>query len=152
MRSTEQEPATAARRRWMSALSQAEPAELEQAWRQAGSPEAARWVRPPETGLVMVRGRAGGAGAPFNLGEMTATRCAVQIEGSDVIGYAMTAGRDQRKAELAALLDAVFQAGAEDLAAGVVDTLSHARAERNRAEAAKAAATRVDFFTLVRGD
>ena len=152
MAATEQPPAADARRRWISALAQAEPEELERIVERAGSPQAARWVRAPEFGLVMVRGRAGGAGELFNLGEMTATRCAVQIEGSDAIGYAMVAGRDQRKAELAAILDAVFQSGEEDLAGEAVTTLTQSRAERRADEAAKAAATRVDFFTLVRGD
>jgi alpha-D-ribose 1-methylphosphonate 5-triphosphate synthase subunit PhnG len=149
---TEQAPAVDARRRWISALAQAEPEELERIFELAGSPRAARWVRRPEPGLVMVRGRAGGAGQVFNVGEMTATRCAVQIEGSDAIGYAMVAGRDERKAELAAMLDALFQSGSEELAGEVVATLTQARAERQAGEAAKAAATRVDFFTLVRGD
>ena len=39
-----------------------------------------RVLRGPEAGLVMVRGRTGGGGAPFNLGEMTATRCTVRTE------------------------------------------------------------------------
>ena len=36
-------------------------------------------LRAPETGLVMVRGRIGGTGAPFNVGEMTVTRCSVPV-------------------------------------------------------------------------
>ena len=31
-------------------------------------------LREPENGLVMVRGRVGGDGAPFNLGEATVSR------------------------------------------------------------------------------
>ena len=31
-------------------------------------------LREPENGLVMVRGRTGGDGAPFNLGEATVSR------------------------------------------------------------------------------
>ena len=36
-------------------------------------------LRAAETGLVMLRGRIGGDGDPFNLGEATVTRAAVQI-------------------------------------------------------------------------
>lgn len=102
----------------------------------------------------MVRGKAGGDGTRFNLGEMTATRCACRVEGSEVIGYAITAGRDKRKAELAALVDAVLQSAPDSaaLAAELIEPLRKAQAERRCAEAAKAAATRVDFFTMVRGE
>ena len=65
-------------------------------------------MRGPETGLVMVRGRAGGSGSPFNLGEMTVTRCTVQL-GSGTAGHAYIAGRDERQAELAAVADALLQ-------------------------------------------
>ncbi len=65
-------------------------------------------MRGPEGGLVMVRGRAGGGGAPFNLGEMTVTRCTVRL-GSGLVGHAYVAGREPRRAELAALVDALMQ-------------------------------------------
>ena len=67
-----------------------------------------RVLRGPEAGLVMVRGRAGGGGAPFNLGEMTATRCTVRTE-AGFVGHAYVAGRNERQAELAALADALLQ-------------------------------------------
>ncbi len=69
-----------ARQRWMSVLAKASPADLEARWRSLG--EALSWacLRRPETGMVMVRGRAGGTGQRFNLGEMTVTRCAVALE------------------------------------------------------------------------
>src|SRR5262245_56280426 len=63
------------------------------------------WLRAPESGLAMVRARAGGTGAKFNLGEMTVTRCALRLE-SGAVGVAYIAGRSHRKAELAALADA----------------------------------------------
>ena len=56
----------------------------------------------------MARGRPGGDGAPFNLGEMTVTRCTVRLE-DGTVGHAYVAGRDMRQAELAAVLDAVLQ-------------------------------------------
>ena len=106
-------------------------------------------LRGPEVGLAMVRGRQGGDGAPFNLGEMTVTRCAVSVDGGRV-GHAYVAGRDAAKAELAALLDAALQDPAlrPALLEAVVEPLAAAQAERAARTARKAAATRVDFSTL----
>jgi alpha-D-ribose 1-methylphosphonate 5-triphosphate synthase subunit PhnG len=106
-------------------------------------------LRGPETGLVMARGRQGGDGAPFNLGEITVTRCSVQLaDGS--IGHAYATGRDTRQAELAAVLDAALQDAARRpaLLAAVVEPLAAAQAARTAQDAAKAAATRVEFFTM----
>ena len=36
-------------------------------------------LREPENGLVMVRGRIGGDGAPFNLGEATVSRAVIRL-------------------------------------------------------------------------
>lgn len=108
-----------------------------------------RRLRGPETGLVMVRGRAGGDGAPFNLGEMTVTRCTVRLtDGS--IGHAHVAGRDQAQAELAAVLDALMQDGGwhDVLERLVITPLESAQAERRAATARRAAATKVEFFTM----
>jgi alpha-D-ribose 1-methylphosphonate 5-triphosphate synthase subunit PhnG len=110
-------------------------------------------VRKPETGLVMIQGRIGGNGAPFNLGEVTVTRAAVRTASGDV-GFSYILGRDHEKARLAALCDALWQNPA---ARGAVETQVlapiRARLARERKEAAaRTAATRVDFFTLVRGE
>src|ERR687893_2213466 len=96
------------RRAWMAVLARADAAEI--ARRLEALPPLARHLRlrGPETGLVMVRGRQGGDGAPFNLGEMTVTRCAVRLE-DGAVGHAYIAGRDRRGAELAAAMDAALQ-------------------------------------------
>jgi alpha-D-ribose 1-methylphosphonate 5-triphosphate synthase subunit PhnG len=101
----------------------------------------------------MVRGRAGGTGAPFNLGEMTVTRCTVELaEGA--VGHAYVRGRRRRHAELAAVLDALLQDPTRRpaLEADVLERLAAEQAGRRRAAEVKAAATRVDFLTLVRGE
>src|SRR3546814_6848810 len=67
-----------------------------------------RYIRPAEAGMVMVRGRVGGSGAPFNLGEMTVTRCVVQLADGST-GHSYVAGRSKPHAELAALADALLQ-------------------------------------------
>src|SRR4051812_42512420 len=86
-----------ARRRWMSILARANTQELGMLLR-AADPPAYTVLRGPEGGLVMVRGRAGGGGAPFNLGEMTVTRCTVRTE-AGLVGHAYIAGRDGKRAE-----------------------------------------------------
>ncbi len=110
-------------------------------------------LRAPETGLVMLRGRIGGTGAPFNVGEMTVTRCSVRLaEGT--IGHAYIAGRNGDHARLAALLDAMLQHPDHGLALfdRIILPLETRREARLRDQSAKSAATKVDFFTMVRGD
>lgn len=145
--------AETARARWMSALAQAEPSAVAAAWAALATRPAYRVLRGPETGLVMVRGRAGGTGAPFNLGEMTVTRCSVELADGPV-GHAYVAGRDTRHAETAAVLDALLQdeAAGPALEAMVIVPLLAAREARQQAVRARAAGTRVEFFTMVRGD
>jgi alpha-D-ribose 1-methylphosphonate 5-triphosphate synthase subunit PhnG len=110
-------------------------------------------LRDPENGLVMVRGRVGGDGAPFNLGEATVSRAAVRLATGEV-GFGYTLGRDRQKARLIALCDALLQSN-EFASAVEENVLTPLRAamvsERNR-KAAETAATRVDFYTLVRGE
>jgi alpha-D-ribose 1-methylphosphonate 5-triphosphate synthase subunit PhnG len=140
---------TAARRRWMGVLARASAADIARRLEALPQPPAHRRLRGPETGLVMVRGRAGGDGGPFNMGEMTVTRCTVRLEDGRV-GHAYVAGRDSRQAELAALLDALMQDAAEraGIEAAVIAPLEAAQAEARAAQARRAAATRVEFFTM----
>ena len=115
---------------------------------------AARDLKPVETGLVMLRGRIGGDGAPFNLGEATVTRAIVELDTGER-GFAHILGRDEKRARLAALADALWQRDG-DARARSKRRSSSPVAARLAAEAAKTraetAATRVDFFTLVRGE
>lgn len=118
----------------------------------AGMPDWS-FARKPETGLVMVRGRIGGGGAPFNFGEMSVTRAAVTLPTGET-GHAYVAGRDRRKAAIAALFDALWQnADARPrVEAEVIAPLSATQEAEDTRKSEEAAATRVDFFTLVRGD
>ena len=106
-------------------------------------------LRGPQSGLVMLRGRAGGGGSAFNLGEMTVTRCTIRVPGGEV-GHAYVAGRDAAQAELAARLDAALQDPArhDAIEAHVIAPLEHAQNLRRAADAERAAATRVQFFTM----
>ncbi|MGF7189871.1 phosphonate C-P lyase system protein PhnG [Robbsia andropogonis] len=112
-----------------------------------------RVIRAPETGMAMVRGRAGGNGAPFNLGEMTVTRCALALPNGE-LGLAYVQGRNRQHAEHAAFADALLQTSDWHAItqAAVLAPLQTARATRAARRAAENAASRVDFFTLARGD
>jgi len=145
--------AVAARRRWMSLLALAPGEALQARWDALDPPPRHRRLRGPEVGLVMVRGRAGGTGARFNLGEMTVTRCTAQLE-DGTLGHAWVGGRDPRHAELAAVFDALFQDPdrAATLGEPMLDELERQRQDRRRAAAARAATSRVEFFTMVRGE
>jgi alpha-D-ribose 1-methylphosphonate 5-triphosphate synthase subunit PhnG len=139
------------RRRWMGLLAKAPEALLINLWGNRPDPEH-QVLRAPELGSTMVRGRIGATGNAFNLGEMTITRCSVQLEGG-TIGHAYVQGRSKEKARIAAIIDALMQTDAEDeMRADILSPLTKARETAKAARAAKAAATKVDFFTLARGE
>jgi alpha-D-ribose 1-methylphosphonate 5-triphosphate synthase subunit PhnG len=141
----------AARRRWMGVLAKADRATLEAAWNDLPERPGFRPLRQPETGLTMVRGRMGGTGQRFNLGEMTMSRAAV-VTDQGVTGFGYVAGRDTRHAELAALFDALLQDDAHRpmLMAALIEPLErHARAQRAARDQA-VQASKVEFFTMVR--
>lgn len=142
-------PASADRRRWMAILARATAEEL--AGAAAGLPAWTR-LRGPELGTVMVRARAGGTGAPFNLGEATVARCTVRMA-SGLVGHSYCLGRDLRQAELAAAIDAAMQdpAQAAKLDGAVISPLAAAQTARRAVLSRRAAATQVQFFTLATG-
>jgi alpha-D-ribose 1-methylphosphonate 5-triphosphate synthase subunit PhnG len=144
-----------ARRARLSVLATAPAARLKALWSDwlAGRAEPAHDVmRPPEIGTVMVRGRAGATGAAFNLGEMTVTRATVRLS-SGAVGHGHVQGRDKDAARVAALIDALSEAGEADaLEAAILAPLRGEAQAKARSRAARAAATKVEFFTMVRGE
>ncbi len=141
------------RQQWMSILAKSSSRELEDAWQEISEKPVYRHLHKPETGSVMVRGRAGGSGIRFNLGEMTATRCTIQIVKGHV-GSAYVMGRDHRHAELAAIFDALLQDPLHHhkISNNVVSILKDSCNKRKEEVSKKSAATKVDFFTMVRGE
>ena len=145
------------RQAWMATLAKAELTELEKLINLEKLPSYS-FLRSPEIGLVMVQGRAGGTGKPFNLGEMTITRCVVLVEGlgtqTDITGFGYVGGRSHRHAELAALCDALLQTPQwyYELQAQVIQPLQTALAEKQELQQRQTAATKVNFFTMVRGE
>lgn len=141
---------TEERGRWMGLLARA-PLALLEAWRDRQAAPAYTWLRKPETGLVMVRARAGASGEKFNLGEMTITRCALRLSAGQS-GVAYVQGRSKRKAEIAALADALLQSPAEHarVLQELVEPIRAQLAAESGRKRARAEATRVEFFTLAR--
>lgn len=142
-------PGVAARQKWMAILARADAKALTQRLSAWGAVPPYTRLRGPEAGLVMVRGRTGGGGGPFNLGEMTVTRCSVRLA-DGLVGHAYVAGRDDRRAELAAVVDALMQdpGRAPGVDAVVIAPLAEAQRERRTTLAEKAAATKVQFFSM----
>ncbi|MEL6573728.1 MAG: phosphonate C-P lyase system protein PhnG [Pseudomonadota bacterium] len=140
------------RKAWMSLLAKAPKGRVAALLDASLSRPDHTWLRAPEIGSVMVRGRAGGTGAAFNLGEMTVTRCALQLA-DGAVGHAYIQGRRKTDAEAAAIVDALMQTDqAEAVRAAVLDPLQAEMTQAKTTRAAKAAATKVDFFTMVRGE
>jgi alpha-D-ribose 1-methylphosphonate 5-triphosphate synthase subunit PhnG len=130
-------------------LAKARGPELEAAWAALPARPAYGFLRKPETGLTLVRGRIGGTGPAFNLGEASATRAAVKLTGHDVMGYGYVLGRDPRRAELAAAFDALLQTG-DAAARAAISRLDAARLAREADASRRTAASKVDFFALTR--
>ena len=140
------------RKAWMGLLAKAPNGRVAALLDAEISRPAITWLRAPEIGTTMVRARAGATGAPFNLGERTITRCALTLETGEV-GHSYIQGRSKADAEVAALVDALMQtAMASRLRETVLEPLEAGMATMKAARAAKAAATKVDFFTMTRGE
>ncbi|WP_306888412.1 phosphonate C-P lyase system protein PhnG [Ancylobacter amanitiformis] len=136
----------------MATLARAEAGEIDTVLALLAPLPSAADLRPPEVGLVMLRGRTGGDGAPFNLGEATVARAAVRLA-DGASGFAYRLGRDARAARAAAIIDALWQDDTRRAAVEAVLKPVRARLAGAAAQVrAETAATKVDFFTLVRGE
>jgi len=142
----------ASRKGWLGLLAKSAASDVARHWATLNITPDHTVLRSPEVGGVMVRGRAGAVGAAFNLGEMTVTRASVRLA-DGTVGHGYVQGRDKDHALHAALVDALMQTdAAETVEAAVLTPLRDAMAARKSGRAAKAAATKVDFYTMVRGE
>ncbi|MEP3636163.1 MAG: phosphonate C-P lyase system protein PhnG [Paracoccaceae bacterium] len=142
----------APRKTWMGLLAKAPEGRVAALLDTAMTRPDFTWLRTPEIGSTMVRGRAGGTGAPFNIGEMTVTRCALTL-GSGEVGHAYVQGRRKADAEAVALVDALMQGPhAGEIRTAVLEPLEAEQIAVKTARAEKAAATKVEFFTMARGE
>lgn len=146
-------PETARRQALMRVCAEATEVELERAVEALGGEAGAEDVRAPEQGLIMLRGRIGGDGARFNIGEATVTRAVVRLD-DGLLGSSYLLGRSPRKARLAAIVDALGQRDEMRgrIFAALIEPVTARREEEIRQQQEETAATRVNFFTLVRGE
>jgi alpha-D-ribose 1-methylphosphonate 5-triphosphate synthase subunit PhnG len=140
---------------WISMLARAPLDMLESALASycAVSP---RWLRQPETGLMMVQGRVGATGERFNLGEVTVTRCALRLRVEDspnaLVGVAYVLGRSYRHARLAATADALLQDPTQykTIEASLLEPVRLHMATKQSRRHTQAQSTKVEFFTVAR--
>jgi alpha-D-ribose 1-methylphosphonate 5-triphosphate synthase subunit PhnG len=150
---TASDPRAEQRRRTMALLARATAQELRSAWDELPEKPEVKPVRGPETGLIMVRGRIGGGGAPFNLGEATVTRCTILL-GSGTAGHAQALGTAKEAVKLAAIFDALWQEAEtrHRVETTLLAPIEARIATEDKLKAEETAATKVDFFTMVRGE
>lgn len=141
-----------ARQNIIATLATASPEAVAERYRTIDTPDF-ELVRQPETGLVMVRGRMGGTGSPFNLGEVTVTRCVVRLETGET-GSAYSLGRNKEKALQSAVIDALWQRAEarEHIESSIIAPLAAMQADSRETVREETEATKVNFFTMVRGD
>jgi alpha-D-ribose 1-methylphosphonate 5-triphosphate synthase subunit PhnG len=141
----------APRQEALGVLASAEMKDLNGAWETWENRPDVQMIRGPETGLIMLRGRTGGGGAPFNLGEATVSRASVRIATGEV-GHGYCLGRDEEKARLIAVIDALFQREPDNIEVAILRPLRDIAYARDKQRQDETAATKVEFFTMVRGE
>lgn len=140
------------RANWLSLMAKSPVKFIDECWQKAGLSPEFEVIRSPEIGSVMVRGRMGGTGDAFNLGEMTVTRASVKLS-CGTVGHGYIMGRSKRTATRVALCDALLQTGdKQQVKDNIIQPLMSLKKESDQRILAKAAATKVDFFTLARGE
>lgn len=135
----------------LGVLARAEMPALSAVWATWQNRPEVQPIRGPETGLIMIRGRTGGGGAPFNLGEATVSRATVRIDSGE-IGHGYCLGRDTDKAQLIAVIDALYQREPTNVDFAILRPLRDAAYAADQQRREETAATKVEFFTMVRGE
>ncbi|MGX5056278.1 phosphonate C-P lyase system protein PhnG [Enterobacter asburiae] len=144
---------TSTRQRWMRVLAHCQPAALRERMNALGLAPDYDTIRAPEIGLVQIQARMGGTGQRFFAGDATLTRAAIRLN-SGTLGYSYVLGRDKAHAERCAVIDALLQEPPhfQTLMETLIAPLEADRAARVASRQAEVNTSRVDFFTLVRGD
>lgn len=141
------------RQQLLSVLAKSSLKDIQQHWEHSLHDFEYSPLRAPQTGMVMAVARAEGSGEPFNLGEVSVTRCAIKLTtGQTGIGYVM--GSSKEHSLHVALLDALAQVDDqyEDIKLKLIQPLQQKIEQRNQQQQQKTAATKVDFLTMVRGE
>ncbi|BEU77030.1 phosphonate C-P lyase system protein PhnG [Enterobacter asburiae] len=144
---------TTTRQRWMRVLAHSQPAALAARMNALSLTPDYDTLRASEIGLVQIQARMGGTGERFFAGDATLTRAAIRLN-SGTLGYSYVLGRDKAHAERCAVIDALLQEQPyfQTLMETLIAPLEADRAARIAARQAEVNTSRVDFFTLVRGD
>ena len=138
------------RKEWLSILAKSDLASLCTLWKKVQINAQYEYFRKPEIGTVMVRGRSGGTGNLFNLGEITVSRCSIGLQTGEQ-GYGYIQGRSTKGATIAELVDAFMQTSQKKLIEQKILKPLDAIHKKNKKDlVSKAEATKVDFFTLAR--
>jgi len=146
------------RQQLLSVLSVSELSAIQSYWQALSISPRYSLLKAPEVGMTMVRAKTGGTGQAFNMGEMTVTRTVIRLNDinaqNDVIGFGYTAGRNTQKSELIAVIDACFQLSeyAASITKLLLQPLQQLRQQQKNQQTAQVSATKVNFFTMVRGE
>jgi alpha-D-ribose 1-methylphosphonate 5-triphosphate synthase subunit PhnG len=142
------------RQQLLSTLARSSFSDIEQHWNSDAAQHQYQFIRKPETGMVMAVGRAGGNGEPFNMGEVTVSRCTLRLESGET-GFGYVRGRNLKHVETIALIDAISQrqdAASEHVVNELLPALQQKLQQNKQQKQSGAEQTRVDFFTMVRGE
>ena len=140
------------RKSWMSLLATSNKNDLLNLWEQKKINIRYVWLRTPEIGSIMAQGRMGVTGDKFNIGEVTITRCSLKLN-CGTVGHSYVQGRSKKKAEISALCDALMQTKmSKEINKNIIIPLGKIKKDNKDKILSKAEATKVDFFTLVRGE
>ncbi|SHN61572.1 phosphonate C-P lyase system protein PhnG [Desulfovibrio litoralis] len=144
------------RQKWMATLSCAELQDLEDAISLLPNTLSYHYLKAPEAGLIMLKAKTGDKSHTFNMGELLVTRCIVSLtwEQQSTTGYAFIKGDSQRHAELAAVYDALMQIESFNkiLSTKLISPLNLKQKNKKQQMTKEIAETKVDFFTMVRGE
>lgn len=140
------------RQAWLATLAHSQPQQLAKLWQAQALSPSHEILRQPETGLAQVSGRMGATGDAFNIGDTTLTRAVVRLESGE-IGVGYVTGRDKQHCLRIALIDALLQTSAQQpLLEQIIEPLANARQQALATKRSQTQASKVDFFTLVRGE
>ena len=112
-------------------------------------------LKEPQAGLIMMRAKESAADTVFNLGEVLVSDCTVTVDGH--LGYGLVLGNKPRRAEAAAILDAVFQTADKkwiELKTAMQPWLEEQKLNRQKKEQwefERIAHSKVDFETMAGG-
>ncbi len=141
------------RKNALSILAKSALSNIVECWDSVDIDPVFSFLKKPEVGMVMVRAKAGGDGQQFNMGEMTVTRCVIQLDSKE-IGYGYTSGRNPKKSKIIAVIDACFQVNTlnKTIENNIISPLENILMEKESKQKNKVDSSKVDFFTMVRGE